>query len=103
MSLKNIVAGDYGQVLRLTVYDVDTGEPADLSGYDSEQIIILRDPDGEEHDKTAAFATDGSDGVVEYELADGDIDASGIWEAMVRVESATAQLRSERLSFHVLR
>lgn len=102
MSLEYIVAGDYGQTLQLTVLDVDTNAAADLSGYTSTQVIILRDPDGNEASKTAAFATDGSDGVVEYTLVADDIDEEGKWRARVRVTSGTAKLTSVWHHFTVL-
>lgn len=102
MSLEYIVAGDYGQTLQLTVLDVDTNAAADLSGYTSSQLVILRDPDGNEASKSAAFGSDGSDGVVEYTLVDGDIDEEGGWRARVLVTSADAKLTSVWHHFTVL-
>lgn len=102
MSLENIVAGDYGQTLQLIVLDVDTNAAADLSGYTSSQVIILRDPGGNELSKTAAFESGGSDGVVEYTLVEDDIDEAGQWRARVRVTSATAKLTSVWHPFVVL-
>lgn len=102
MSLEYIVAGDYGQTLQLTVLDVDTNAAADLSGYTSSQIIILRDPGGNEASKTAAFGSDGSDGVVEYTLVEDDIDEEGNWRARVRVTSGSAKLTSVWHGFAVL-
>lgn len=102
MSLEDIIAGDYGQTIQLTVLDVDTNAAADLSGYTTSQLIILRDPDGNEASKTAAFTTDGSDGVVEYTLVEDDIDEEGNWRARVQVTSATAKLTSLWSPFTVL-
>jgi len=94
MSLENIVAGDYGQTIQLTILDVDTDAAADVSGYTTSQQIILRDPDGNEAAKTASFADDGSDGVVEYTLIADDINEKGHWGARARVTSASAELTS---------
>ncbi|MCA9366853.1 hypothetical protein KC887_01145 [Candidatus Kaiserbacteria bacterium] len=102
MSLDGIVAGDYGQVMEITFIDVDTDAATNISAYTSSQQIILTDPDGNEATKTAAFKTDGSDGIIEYTLADGDIDAGGNWFARGVVTSASAKLSSEEIRFLVL-
>lgn len=104
MSWDKIVAGDFGQTGQLTVLDVDTEAAADVSAYSTSQEMIFRDPDGNEETKTAAFATDGSDGVVEYTLADGDVpeDQPGHWDVRVVVTSGSAQLTSTWLPFTVL-
>lgn len=102
MSLEKIVAGDYGQVIRLTVYDVDTGTAANLSIYTGTVSVILTSPAGVQTVKTAAFSGDGSDGVVVYTLAEGDIDAEGQWQIQARVTNEGAQLTSEAEVFTVL-
>ena len=102
MSLDKITAEDYGQVLTVTIKDVDTGAAADVSGYTTAQQVFLRDPnDTVSSALTAAFATDGSDGVITYTLADGDIDEDGMWHICARVSSAGAVLTSEWESFQV--
>jgi len=102
MSLDKIVNGDYGQVIELTILDVDTNAAADVSGYTTAQVIILTDPAGAETTKTAAFKTTGADGIITYTLANGDIDAAGNWTARARVTTASAQLSSEEIQFTVL-
>ena len=101
MSWKYIIAGDYGQVAKLTFIDIDTGSAADISGYTTTQQMIFKDPDGNIATKTAAFDSDGSDGIVKYTLADGDIDEEGTWHVCARVTSDTAQLTSEWHEFEV--
>jgi hypothetical protein len=93
MSLKKMVAGDYGHVMDLTVYDVDTEAAADVSSYTTIQVEF-KDPGGTVTTKDAAFATDGSDGVVRYTTASGDIHVAGEWAARVKLSKSGAVLRS---------
>lgn len=102
MSLANIISGDYGQVIQLTVLDTDTGAAGDVSGYTTSQSMVFKDPDGNEETKVAAFVTDGSDGLVDYTLVDGDIDERGNWNVRVILTSAVAVLTSTWLEFLVL-
>jgi hypothetical protein len=103
MSWDYIIAGDYGQVGKLTFTDVDTLSAADISSYTTAQQMILRDPDGNEATKTAAFDSDGSDGIIKYTLADGDIDEPGMWLVRGRVTTGSAQLTTEWHEFEVLK
>lgn len=102
MSLDDVVANDYGQMIILTVKDTDTDQPADISDYSTTIQIQLKNPSAEVATKTAEFVTDGADGQVKYTLADGDIDASGTWYIRAKVASATAVLSSAWLEFTVL-
>ena len=102
MSLDKITAEDYGQVLTITIKDVDADAAADVSAYTTAQQVFLKDPDGNISDAlTAAFGSDGSDGIVTYTLADGDIDEPGRWEICARVTSGSAVLTSEWEQFNV--
>jgi len=102
MSLDRITSEDYGQILTITIKDTDTDAAADVSSYTTAQHVFFRDPDGNlSSAKTAAFDTDGSDGVVTYTLASGDIDEPGRWEVCARVTSGTAVLTSEWKVFQV--
>jgi cellulase/cellobiase CelA1 len=102
MSLDNIVANDYGQVIKLTFWDVDTDAAADISGYTNTIQMILTDPDGVASTKDAAFDTDGSDGVIKYTVAQNDIDQAGKWLIRGKVTSGTAVLTSAVYRFKVL-
>lgn len=101
MSLKNLVAGDYGQPLELTFLDVDTSLAANISGYATSKKMIFTQPDGTEVEKTASFKTDGSDGILTYTIEAGFLTA-GSWHVKGQVTSASAQLTTERHSFRVL-
>jgi hypothetical protein len=102
MSLNNIVTGDYGQTIQLTVLDTDTDTAADISAYATSQRMVFKDPAGEETSKVVAFYTDGSDGIVQYTLVEGDIIQAGLWKVRVCLTSATALLTSTWLSFVVI-
>jgi len=102
MSLANIVSGDYGQVIRLTVLDTDTNTAANISAYATAQFMTFKDPDGTESVKVAAFFVAGADGIVQYTLVSGDINQPGVWQVRIVVTAAAAQLSSTWLSFVVL-
>lgn len=103
MSLEKIVNGDYGQTIELTFVDVDTSTAADVSSYTTAQTMILTDPSGAETTKTAAFKTDGSDGIITYTLVNGDIDAAGNWTIRGVVTTGSAKLSTEEHRFTVLK
>ncbi len=101
MSLKNLVAGDYGQPLELTFLDVDTSLAANISGYATSKKMIFTKPDGSVVEKNASFKTDGSDGVLTYTVEAGFL-TSGSWLVKGQVTSASAKLTTEQHSFRVL-
>lgn len=102
MSFDNIVVGDYGQIMKMTIKDVDTDAAADVSGYTTLQQMVFTDPSGTVTAKTAAFDSDGSDGIIKYTVDTGFIDAAGIWKARGRVTSGTAELTTKEIVFLVL-
>ena len=102
MSFLNIVNGDYGQVAKLTIIDVDTGSAADVSAYSSTIQMIFTDPGGNDTAKTATFDSDGSDGIIKYTIEDGLIDEAGAWSVRGRVQGASTKLTTVTHSFEVL-
>lgn len=100
MSLQNLYAGDYGQAVELTFLDVDTSEAADISAYTASQSMLFTQPDGTVVEKTAAFKTDGEDGVITYTVEAGFLTA-GTWQVRGRVTSASARLTTEPHTFRV--
>lgn len=102
MSWDGIVAGAYhGQVHKLTIKDKDAGTAIDVSGYTTGQEMILYDPENNSTTVTAAFDSDGSDGVIKYTRTTTDIHKGGNWAVRAVVESATAKLPSLKLYFDV--
>ncbi len=102
MSWDKIVKDDYGQVGKLTFIDVDTNAAADISAYTTAQQMILTDPEGNAAIVTAAFDSDGSDGIIKYTIQSGDIDATGNWTVRGRVTTGSAQLSTEEHKFIVI-
>jgi hypothetical protein len=98
MSWENIHVDDYGQVGKLTCQQ--DGSAVDISSYTTLQFI-LTDPDGTAATKTAAFDSDGTDGILKYTLADGDIDSAGRWRVQARVSKAGAEITSDPIAFNV--
>lgn len=103
MSLKKIIVSDYGQSIELTFIDVDTSSAADISSYTTAQQMIFTDPEGNDTTVTAAFKTDGTDGIINYTVASSLFDAAGSWTVRGRVTTASAQLSTEEHRFNVLR
>ncbi len=85
MSLKYIVAGDFGQAVELTFIDVDTGLVADISAFVTAQKMLFESPSGTATTKTAAFKTDGTDGIISYTV-ESDFLTVGKWRVKGRVE-----------------
>jgi hypothetical protein len=102
MSFDNIVVGDYGQVAKLTFIDVDTSAAADISSYSTAQQMVFTDPSGTKTAKTAAFDSDGTDGIIKYTVDNSFIDAAGLWKVRGRVTSGSAELTTVEHEFLVL-
>lgn len=83
------------------VFNIAKGRAADISGYDSAQEMLFTSPSGQTVAKTAAFGTDGTDGVIEYTV-DEDFLTAGHWKLRGRVSSATAVLTTVVHSFEVI-
>jgi len=101
MSFLDIIKDDYGQVAKITFIDVDTDAAADISSYSSTISMIFTDPAGTETTKTAAFDSDGTDGIIAYTVESGFIDTAGNWTVRGRVASGSAVLTTVEHTFNV--
>lgn len=72
--------GDYGVIVRLTVQE--GGSPVDVST--ATNSIIAERPKGAARVFAASFLTDGTDGIIEYTLLDGDLNEAGPWRVRAR-------------------
>lgn len=72
-----------GVAIVLPVVD-ETGAVVDISAASS-LTIYLKGPDKIVDTYTAVLTTDGTDGLMQYVTATGDIDQTGIWEAQGEV------------------
>lgn len=98
MSYTDIFVDDFGWVAKLTVEQ--DGTAVDISAYTTTQMIFI-DPSGTATTKTAAFDTDGSDGVLAYTVEDGLIDTAGGWRVFARIAVDGAEITTQPHSFVV--
>jgi hypothetical protein len=95
--IRGVAVGSYGQTLLITLKDLD-GTAQDVSGFDTaaNQMLALGvSPDGKKRPSAALdFNGDGSDGVVSWTWASGDIDRPGDWEVQLVLNSATSRVKS---------
>lgn len=85
---------DIGTVFRLTIVDCDL-VAIDISTATVKNVTFKR-PDGTTFTKTGVFATDGTDGVIDYVTIDGDLDMSGEgWKIQAVVTLSTGTWSSE--------
>ena len=99
MAWENIHVDDFGWVGNLTIKQ--DGVAVDVSSYTTLQFVF-ESPSGVDSTETAAFDSDGTDGVITYTVQDGDIDEVGIWKVSARVAKTGAELTSDPLLFEVL-
>lgn len=98
MMWANIHKDDYGWTGRLRI--VQDRVAQNISTYTTRQFIF-RKPDGTTVTKSATFATDGADGVLQYTVENGLIDSAGIWHVQARISKAGSALTSESVPFTV--
>ena len=90
---------DEGTIFRLTITDT-AGTAIDVSTA-STKFIYFKDPSGNKVQKSAAFYTDGSDGIIQYTTQAGDIDEEGTWQVQGYVETSLGKFFTEKSSFKV--
>ena len=81
--IKEMQLGAISVAITIPVVDQD-GNIVDISGASSKQIL-LKKPDKTVLTNTAAFVTDGTDGLLQYLTIADDIDQIGIWEAQADI------------------
>ena len=94
----DITVDDYGWVGKLRL--VQDATPVDISSYTTRQFIF-KSPVGTVTTKAATFDDDGTDGILKYTVADGDIDRSGSWRVQARISKTGVELTSDPLHFQV--
>lgn len=98
MSWQNIQVDDFGWVGKLTLKQDDVA--VDISSYTTKQFI-LKPPGATAVTKTAAFDTDGTDGILTYTILTGEINIAGNWQVHARISKTGEELTSEPLKFKV--
>ena len=94
----SIHVDDFGWLAQLTIVQDDVA--VDISSYTTRQFVF-RKPDATEVTKTAVFDSDGTDGVLDYTVEDGLIDATGYWGVRAVLTKANAELTSDTVLFRV--
>lgn len=98
MSWTDIHLGDYGFVGRLTL--TEDGTAVNISTYTTKEFVIEK-PDETTMTVDADFATNGTDGILEYVFADGDIDQAGLWTVRAIIEKTGVHISSAKHKFAV--
>ena len=91
---------DIGTIFRLTITDT-AGVVIDVSTA-STKFIYFQKPDGTKVKETAAFYTDGTDGIIQYTSVSGDIDQTGLWQVQGYVETSDGKFFTQKTTFSVL-
>lgn len=98
MASEEIHVNDIGNTFTVTLKD-GVGE-VNISTATTKSIIFGK-PDGTTLTKTAVFATDGEDGVIQYSSILGDLDIPGIWSIQAHVVLPTGNWRTDIAHFDV--
>ena len=83
MAAEEIHKGDVGTIIEITVKDDSVA--IDVSGVSLKQFKFQK-PDGSVTTKTAAFKTDGTDGILTYTTIVDDLDIPGAWDVQAYIE-----------------
>ena len=100
MAAEEVHLNDIGTSFEITIKE--DGVVVDVSGASLKEIHFKK-ADGETVKQTAAFKTDGVDGVIKYVSVDGDINVKGDWEIQGKVTIAGGTYSSEIGKFEVFR
>jgi len=92
---------DVGTEIRVCIEDCDQNV-VNLSGASLKQFVFKK-PSGAILTKDALFFTDGSDGILSYVIASGDLNEIGTWQMQVHVNVDSNVWRSSFKSFKVHR
>ena len=92
---------DIGTTIKIQISDC-SDNALDISSADTIQIVFKK-PSGTSVTKTATFTTDGSDGLIQYIIVDGDLDEIGSWKTQAVVTIGAYVWHSEYETFKVLR
>ena len=93
--IRGVSVGSFGQTILVTLRDLE-GVVQDVSAFTGTRTAIAQRPGGRSPLRTAsvAFNSDGTDGIVSFSWADGDIDESGEWEIQITLNSGSARVKS---------
>ena len=93
--------GDVGTLFRFRTVDGD-GNVVDISS--ATEIKFRFEKSGRDpvvFEVTGEFATDGSDGIIQYKTVSGDIDVEGYWRVQAFMSYPDNQYHTSKVAFSV--
>lgn len=100
MACNTVQKNNVGTVFRVTFKDCDLAV-INISTATTKEIIF-RDHDGTTTNKAGAFATDGTDGVLDYTTESGFLAEAGTWSIQGHVVIGTQDFYTEIDTFTVI-
>ena len=97
-----LVFGTYGIYLELTVRDVETLMPVNISTYGDQKEFLITTPSGETYVKPASFKTDGTDGVIRSLVQPSDFQSFGVHGIQVVLLTAFTSIITFKHFFRVI-
>lgn len=97
--MSSIFKNDYGTVFEITVKE--NGQVIDLSAATA-IVFIFNKPDSSQITRTAAFKTDGTDGIVKTTIQSGDFLQVGSWSVQIKVTFTYGEWRTTKIVFNVV-
>jgi hypothetical protein len=91
---------DIGTTFRATLYNDTT--LLDISNATA-RTLVFKKPDGTILNATATFYTDGTDGIIQYIAASGDVNQSGEWFIQADISISGSVFHSDIQRFTVYR
>jgi hypothetical protein len=101
MTCSRVRLFDTGTTFRATIKDGLSVVDVSSAGGGTAKQFYLKGPTGATKTVDASFATDGSDGVIEYITQAGDLDEEGTWRWQAKVELSSGTWKSEIQTFEV--
>ena len=100
MAKSEIHKNDANLGLRFTIKD-ENDNVVNLSGA-AKKDIIFKKPNNVKFTKSGSLVTDGTDGVIQYATATGDLDTVGYWRAQCFVDlGSSGSFYSDVVKFKV--
>ena len=100
MNRPDVHVDDEGTYITLTIKNRNRNRPLNISGATVKQFKFQK-PSDATFDVTALFVTDGSDGKLEYQWVEGDLDEEGTWNVQAYIEDAAGEWHSDIEEFDV--
>jgi hypothetical protein len=97
--MAKVYLNDSGTAFRSTVVD-EEGDVLDISGASELKMGFIK-PDQTVVEFDAELVNDGTDGILQYVTADGDVDQVGRWQAQPYVVIDGAKVHGEIYKFRV--